>query len=32
VESRARLGDTRERNVVFRPGSLEQWLRMFGPG
>ena len=25
-----RLGDTRSRNVVFRPGSVEQWMMMFG--
>ncbi len=25
-----RLGDTRGRNVVFRPGSVEQWMMMFG--
>lgn len=25
-----RLGDTRARNVVFRPGSVEQWMMMFG--
>jgi glyoxylase-like metal-dependent hydrolase (beta-lactamase superfamily II) len=25
-----RLGDTRARNVVFRPRSVEQWLMMFG--
>lgn len=24
------LGDTRARNVVFRPGSVEQWMMMFG--
>ncbi len=24
-----RLGDTRSRNVVFRPDSLEQWQMMF---
>lgn len=24
------LGDTRSRNVVFRPGSVEQWMMMFG--
>jgi len=32
IESRARMGETRARNVVFKPNSLEQWLRMFGPG
>ena len=26
----ATMGETRSRNVVFRPGSLEQWLTMFG--
>ncbi len=25
-----RLGDTRRRNVVFKPRSVEQWLMMFG--
>lgn len=25
-----RLGETRARNVVFRPGSVEQWMAMFG--
>lgn len=25
-----RLGDTRSRNVVFKPGSVEQWMMMFG--
>ncbi len=25
-----RLGDTRARNVVFKPASLEQWMMMFG--
>ena len=25
-----RLGETRSRNVVFRPGSVEQWMMMFG--
>ena len=29
-EPAERLGDTRERNVVFRPGSVEQWMMMFG--
>ena len=32
VESSDLLGDTRARNVVFKPRSAEQWLRMFGPG
>jgi glyoxylase-like metal-dependent hydrolase (beta-lactamase superfamily II) len=26
----ATMAETRSRNVVFRPGSLEQWLMMFG--
>ncbi len=26
----ASMAETRQRNVVFRPGSLEQWLMMFG--
>jgi hydroxyacylglutathione hydrolase len=25
-----RLGDTRSHNVVFKPGSVEQWMMMFG--
>jgi len=29
-EPAERLGDTRSRNVVFRPGSVEQWMMMFG--
>ncbi len=32
VESSDLLGDTRARNVVFKPRSAEQWLMMFGPG
>ena len=32
VESCDLLGDTRARNVVFKPASAEQWLMMFGPG
>lgn len=32
VESSDLLGDTRARNVVFKPKSPEQWLMMFGPG
>jgi glyoxylase-like metal-dependent hydrolase (beta-lactamase superfamily II) len=32
VESCDLLGDTRARNVVFKPTSAEQWLMMFGPG
>jgi glyoxylase-like metal-dependent hydrolase (beta-lactamase superfamily II) len=27
-----RLGDTRQRNMVFKPKSAEQWLMMFGGG
>jgi glyoxylase-like metal-dependent hydrolase (beta-lactamase superfamily II) len=30
-EPSATMGDTRSRNYVFRLGSLEQWLMMFGP-
>ncbi|MDG2028857.1 MAG: MBL fold metallo-hydrolase [Acidimicrobiales bacterium] len=30
VESSATMGITRERNVVFRPQSREQWLAVFG--
>jgi glyoxylase-like metal-dependent hydrolase (beta-lactamase superfamily II) len=32
VAGHAPMGETRRHNVVFRPGSLEQFLRMFGPG
>jgi glyoxylase-like metal-dependent hydrolase (beta-lactamase superfamily II) len=32
VESSDLLGDTRARNVVFKPRTAEQWLMMFGPG
>ncbi len=32
VESSDLLGDTRARNVVFKPRTPEQWLMMFGPG
>lgn len=32
VESSDLMGDTRARNVVFKPRSAEQWLMMFGPG
>lgn len=32
VESSDLMGDTRARNVVFKPRSAEQWLSMFGPG
>ncbi|MBS1836248.1 MAG: MBL fold metallo-hydrolase [Actinobacteria bacterium] len=32
VESSDLMGDTRARNMVFKPRSAEQWLRMFGPG
>lgn len=32
VESSDLMGDTRARNVVFKPKSAEQWLMMFGPG
>ena len=32
VESSDLMGDTRRRNVVFKPRSAEQWLMMFGPG
>jgi glyoxylase-like metal-dependent hydrolase (beta-lactamase superfamily II) len=32
TESSDLLGDTRARNVVFKPRSAEQWLMMFGPG
>ncbi len=28
----ASMGETRRRNVVYRPKSLEQWLTMFGAG
>jgi glyoxylase-like metal-dependent hydrolase (beta-lactamase superfamily II) len=31
-ESSDLMGDTRARNVVFKPRSPEQWLMMFGPG
>jgi hydroxyacylglutathione hydrolase len=31
-ESSDLMGDTRARNVVFKPRSAEQWLAMFGPG
>jgi len=30
VESSATMGSTRERNIVFRPTSREQWLAVFG--
>lgn len=30
VESSATMGSTRERNIVFRPTSREQWLEVFG--
>jgi len=30
VESSATMGSTRERNIVFRPTSREQWLAAFG--
>ena len=30
IESSATMGITRERNVVFRPETREQWLAMFG--
>lgn len=30
VESSALMGDTRARNVVFKPSTAEQWLMMFG--
>jgi len=30
VESSASMGSTRERNIVFRPTSREQWLAAFG--
>ena len=26
----ASMGETRQRNIVFRPKSLDQWLMMFG--
>lgn len=29
-EPSATMGETRRRNYVFRPGSLEEWLTMFG--
>lgn len=32
VESSDLLGDTRARNVVFKPRNVEQWMTMFGPG
>lgn len=32
VESSDLMGDTRRRNVVFKPRSAAQWLTMFGPG
>jgi len=32
VAAHAPMGETRRHNVVFRAGSLDQWLRMFGPG
>lgn len=31
-ESSDLMGDTRARNVVFKPKTPEQWLMMFGPG
>ena len=30
IESSATMGITRERNMVFRPKSREQWLAVFG--
>jgi len=30
IESSATMGSTRERNIVFRPTSREQWLAVFG--
>ena len=32
TESSDLMGDTRARNMVFKPRSAEQWLAMFGPG
>jgi glyoxylase-like metal-dependent hydrolase (beta-lactamase superfamily II) len=29
-EPSAKMGDTRRQNFVFKPRSIEEWLRMFG--
>ncbi|MEZ5321367.1 MAG: MBL fold metallo-hydrolase [Microthrixaceae bacterium] len=31
-EPSAPMGETRRHNFVFKPGSVEQWMTMFGPG